>query len=62
MDRHEPLRIIHVAPPPSRLATIRDVAIILVCAALLLGTIADALLSARRPDPPPARPVSSLAM
>ncbi len=62
MEPREPIRIIHVAERRSRLATIRDVAIILVCAALLLGTIADVLLAPRPADPPPARTTSSVSM
>ncbi len=62
MSHGDPVRIFHVGTRPSLLSTIRDVAIILVCAALLLGTAADALLGSRpsvRPAPTPA--VSSAA-
>ncbi len=51
MDRPDPIRIIHVGTPRSRLGTVRDVAIILVCAALLVGTLADLVLGSRPPPP-----------
>ncbi len=63
MDRPQPLRIIHLASPRSRIATIRDVAIILVCAALLLGTIADIVLARRQTaSSVPARTTSCVSM
>ncbi len=57
MDRPGPLPIVHVGTPRSRLAAVRDVAIILVCAALLVGTLADLVLGSR---PPPPRGNSSV--
>ena len=48
---------------PSRIAIARDVAIILVCVAFLLGALADVLLRARdAPAPRPAAPASSVAL
>jgi hypothetical protein len=51
MTPQEPLRVpvIHVTQPPSRLAAARDLAIILVCVAILLGTLAELFVAARRP-------------
>jgi hypothetical protein len=49
MIPYEPVRTIHVIERPSRLATLRDLAVILVCAAILIGTVADLLLRARQP-------------
>lgn len=62
-ERPERIRIIHVDASRSRLATVRDLAIILLCAALLLGTLAEVLLAARSPEPPaPARARASVSM
>lgn len=58
MTHHDPVRILHVTPCPSRIATARDLLIILVCAAILLGTFGELLLPAREP-PPPAAPAAA---
>ena len=62
MSPHEPVRVpvIHVTQPPSRLAAARDLAIILVCAAILLGTLAELFVAARQP-PPGVAPASAPA-
>ncbi len=63
MERPESLRIVQIAAPPSRLAIARDVAIILVCAALLVGTIVDVLQAPRAPQAPtPTRSAASVSM
>jgi hypothetical protein len=49
MIPYEPVRTIHVLERPSRLATLRDLAAILRCAAILLGTVADLLLRVSQP-------------
>jgi len=54
MTDREPVRTLLVRERPSRLAAARDLAIILVCAAILVGTFAELLAPAR--TPPPAAP------
>jgi hypothetical protein len=63
MTTHEPVRVpvIHVTHPPSRLAAARDLAIILVCVAILLGTLTELFVAARRPAPPAVAPASAPA-
>ncbi|HET8542161.1 MAG TPA: hypothetical protein VFL83_19950 [Anaeromyxobacter sp.] len=56
MDHPVRPRTIHVTAARSRLAVARDVAIILVCAALLLATLAGLVASPPSPRPPPPDP------
>jgi len=57
MTRGDSISIVHVRTPPSRLSMVRDVATILVCAALVLGALADVLVRSRPPAPPAPRAV-----
>jgi hypothetical protein len=62
MTVHEPVRL-ELRERPSRIAIVRDVAIILVCAAILLGTIADVLFRARdAPARGQAEPAASVSL
>ncbi len=61
MAIHELVRILDVRARPSRIAIVRDVAIILVCAAILLGAVADVLLAARQREPPAAARIAPSA-
>ncbi len=61
MSHGDPIRIYPVSTPRRLLPTIRDVAIILVSAVLLLGTVADALLGSRLSAPPTTSPAVSSA-
>ncbi len=60
---HEPVRILEVRARRSRIAIARDVAIILVCAAILVGTLADVFLRAREaPAPRQAAPAAAVSL
>lgn len=51
MNPQDPVRTVRVVSYPSRIATLRDLAIILVCVALLLGTFAELFLRVREVPP-----------
>ncbi len=63
MTVHEPVQMIQFRERPSRIAVARDVAIILVCAAFLLGLLPDVFLLGRSaPDPRRAAPAASVSL